>query len=715
MGYTEFSSVKKEIMSHLKKCGWHHSSPFIRDINTLINFEKLKEHISLLNPHIDVSEDIINRIIAKINQLPYDDFGNKEFIAWLKGERGIPYGDTGNIHKIKLIDYENVHNNSFEFITELQLNGSKFIRPDFSLFINGMPLIIIDSYIEPYKTRIEAIDNIISYTKVAPKLVNLLCFFCVSNSRVYYYGWSNPRSYSKWDENSKIGIPNLFNKFLILKLIKNYVIFEVSEYNIRKNIAPQHIYQISEIIFNKININEGGLIQQQIGTGRTYSYLYAINKLHNESYNKKFKNIIILDRMSIVDQYFDLMIKNGLRPIKYIKNMDLTKIFKSDLNEVIIITKNSFEDIINNYQIDEYNINIFIDEIFRSESFINKYLNSSFSKKITFGFFSDIFKSNFKIGDVLFSHSLTNAIEDNSMQLIEYNKLKIQKLILKEYFINKIIEINKIIPNIYYIKNNNYLYNTIQSLKDINIYLTFVGLYDDILNSMNLYDMNEIDEYHKNMIINLIVIYESYNKLYGSGKFNEEKYNNNVKIFIKNHNIIKYVNEKYSTTNNILQIVTKSASLTNQESDIFKQYLRYKIKTKGQINPIYAAHEDDLSNLSEKSNEDVYELTKNILEIDEDMKKHKLSETEYALLLICIDNMKNIEKKKQIDFVKNVLSQLYDEKMLFKGWDAKRDTYSRVERKIFSIGNETFKEQIEPIKMLDIVKDMTITLTNFEY
>ena len=49
------------------------------------------------------------------------------------------------IGKIKIIDFENFDNNTFNVVTELTYkNGEDEFRPDIILLINGMPLVFIE-------------------------------------------------------------------------------------------------------------------------------------------------------------------------------------------------------------------------------------------------------------------------------------------------------------------------------------------------------------------------------------------------------------------------------------------------------------------------------------------------------------------------------------------------------------------------------------------
>jgi type I restriction enzyme R subunit len=88
--------------------------------------------ISKLNP--DLAEADINRLLADVKlTLDNDDLG----LAF--------YSKITDRSGIKLIDFENFNNNSFNVVTELTYqNGDEEFRPDITLLINGMPLVFIE-------------------------------------------------------------------------------------------------------------------------------------------------------------------------------------------------------------------------------------------------------------------------------------------------------------------------------------------------------------------------------------------------------------------------------------------------------------------------------------------------------------------------------------------------------------------------------------------
>ncbi len=134
MKFNEDTRVKIPSIIHLTRLGYEYLSlkDNIWDENTNIFTDIFKESVSKINPDAD-SEQIVKLLTETILTLDNEDLG-KAFYEKLTTTTGL-----------KLIDFENFDNNTFNVVTELTYkNGDEEFRPDIILLINGMPLIFIE-------------------------------------------------------------------------------------------------------------------------------------------------------------------------------------------------------------------------------------------------------------------------------------------------------------------------------------------------------------------------------------------------------------------------------------------------------------------------------------------------------------------------------------------------------------------------------------------
>ncbi|MCX6250668.1 MAG: type I restriction endonuclease [Bacteroidetes bacterium] len=138
MAFNENSRVKLPALLHLSRLGYRYTSEkelgskSILDLDTNINKHIFYSKIKEFNPQIKPLE--IDHYFAKIKiALDNDDLG-REFYHMLSATSGI-----------KLIDFEKIDQNDFFCTTELTCkNGEDEFRPDITLFVNGLPLAIIE-------------------------------------------------------------------------------------------------------------------------------------------------------------------------------------------------------------------------------------------------------------------------------------------------------------------------------------------------------------------------------------------------------------------------------------------------------------------------------------------------------------------------------------------------------------------------------------------
>lgn len=134
MKFNEDARVKIPTILHLTRLGYKYLSlkEHTWDMDSNIFPEIFLESVSRINPSFE--KDDIQRELQDLKlTLDNDDLG-KVFFSKLVNRSGI-----------KLIDFENINNNTFNVVTELTCqNGDDEFRPDITILVNGMPLVFIE-------------------------------------------------------------------------------------------------------------------------------------------------------------------------------------------------------------------------------------------------------------------------------------------------------------------------------------------------------------------------------------------------------------------------------------------------------------------------------------------------------------------------------------------------------------------------------------------
>lgn len=136
--FNEATRVQMPALIHLSRLGYEYwgkvskeDEGIIYDGETNILLNVFKMQFKKLNPMFKGDFEEVLRNIKQ--ELDNDDLG-KSF-----------YKRLVSISPTKLIDFDNIENNSFHYVGEFTYrNGNEEFRPDITLFINGLPLVFIE-------------------------------------------------------------------------------------------------------------------------------------------------------------------------------------------------------------------------------------------------------------------------------------------------------------------------------------------------------------------------------------------------------------------------------------------------------------------------------------------------------------------------------------------------------------------------------------------
>ncbi|MCX6061813.1 MAG: DEAD/DEAH box helicase family protein [Campylobacterales bacterium] len=180
MKFNEDTRVKIPSILHLVRLGYEYVSlkNATWDENTNIFQDIFFKSVSKINADKELSDDELKRIYVDTAILLENEDLGKAFYERLIEKSGI-----------KLIDFENFDNNTFNVVTELTYkNGDEEFRPDIVLLINGMPLGFIEVKKPNNKEGVIAERNRINtrfQNKKFRKFVNLTQLMVFSNNMEY--------------------------------------------------------------------------------------------------------------------------------------------------------------------------------------------------------------------------------------------------------------------------------------------------------------------------------------------------------------------------------------------------------------------------------------------------------------------------------------------------------------------------------------------------
>ena len=126
----------------------------------------------------------------------------------MKGEKSFKTDPSKNAVTIKLIDFEHPENNRYtitnqfkQAVTQSVVENEKHIRPDIVLFINGIPMTLIECKVLSTQdsTWMEGVKQLDRYQNNSPRLFVSNCFNASTDGHIFKYGATGaPASTRRW-------------------------------------------------------------------------------------------------------------------------------------------------------------------------------------------------------------------------------------------------------------------------------------------------------------------------------------------------------------------------------------------------------------------------------------------------------------------------------------------------------------------------------------
>jgi len=300
---------------------------------------RLKEAILQLNPSIpeEAREDAFNQVL-RISS-PDILVNNEAFHKMLTEGVKVSYQQGGATRGdlVWLVDFNKAENNEFVVINQFTIieeNHTK--RPDVILFINGLPLVVIElkNAVDENATIKSAFKQLQTYKATIPSLFtyNSLCIISdglEAKSGSLSAGFSRFMSWktkdgvmfaSHLDSEIETLVQGQLNKTTVIDIIRYFIVFEKSKkvdlktgittIDTVKKIAAYHQYyavnkavESSKIAAAENGDRKGGVVWHTQGSGKSLSMVFYTGKIVQILNNPTI--LVITDRNDLDDQLFD--------------------------------------------------------------------------------------------------------------------------------------------------------------------------------------------------------------------------------------------------------------------------------------------------------------------------------------------------------------------------------------------------------------------------
>jgi type I restriction enzyme R subunit len=385
---SEAGSVQFPMVNHAAEIGWEPLTPFEAltrrgDESSNLFRGVLERKILEFNPW--VSKDAARSIVETLDALPATIDGNRELLAWLRGERQW-YDETEKRHRrVQLIDFEHVETNAFHVTWEWKIKppARKGNRADVMFVINGVPVCIVEHKNPKDGDAIErGIKQLRRYELETPELLAAPQLFNVTHLLDYWYGvtWNvNRREMARWkqmpEESYRFAVQSFFERTDFLRTLEHWILFYVQDGETRKSVLRQHQRRAIDAILDRCAdlAKTRGLVWHTQGSGKTFTLLTAARLILEDK--ARFANatvILVVDRTELegqlkgwVERLLGEMQQQDIAVRRANNKVELQALLDADFRGLIISMIHKFEAIRKDSCLRD-NVYVFIDEAHRS-------------------------------------------------------------------------------------------------------------------------------------------------------------------------------------------------------------------------------------------------------------------------------------------------------------------------------------------------------------
>ncbi|MGH3218320.1 MAG: type I restriction endonuclease subunit R [Streptosporangiaceae bacterium] len=259
---------------------------------------------------------------------------------------GVPGWDHGRDRTVQFIDWEHPERNDFLVVNQFRVDepggqGHKFIAPDLVLFVNGIPLVVIEAksptVVEP---MVKAIRQLRRYAGQrghpegnerlfhTNQFVVATCFEkalvgTFSSEDEHYAEWKTTEPVPEADVCVSLGVTALSSQERLvagmlaperlLDLVRHFTLFMQAESRTVKVVARYQQYRAVHRALERLTTGptraqdgesdrRGGIVWHTQGSGKSLSMVFLVRAMRTHPDLVRFKVVVVTDRSQLQDQ-----------------------------------------------------------------------------------------------------------------------------------------------------------------------------------------------------------------------------------------------------------------------------------------------------------------------------------------------------------------------------------------------------------------------------
>jgi type I restriction enzyme, R subunit len=354
---------------------------------------------------------------------------------------------------VKYIDFENIENNDFLAISQFMVDGAQTIIPDITLFVNGIPLVVIEckapDITDPMHEGVNQLKRYMNtrgteQSEGAQKLFNTNAFVVVScrtqaksgtisSNLEHFLSWKDPypKDLSEFGKDEQdILVAGMLNPINLLEIMRDFTVVMGSGKKMVKIVCRYQQYRavkktVKRIIEAKTFEERNGVIWHTQGSGKSLTMVFLIKHSRSIKELQDYKILFIVDRSDLQEQLEETATLIGEEILIASNGNDLKKKLSNDVSNINMTMMQKFSD--GEFEkvndgIDTSKIIVLIDEAHRTQySKFGSALRKALPDAVKIAFTgTPVEKTVGSFGSYIDTYKIREAVEDGATVPIIY-------------------------------------------------------------------------------------------------------------------------------------------------------------------------------------------------------------------------------------------------------------------------------------------------------
>lgn len=368
---SERSAVQNPMLKYAQAIGWEYVPPAhalrLRGGESGMYFTSILERqLLMLNPDV-VDDARCADILRQLNLLKPSIAGNRDALAWMRGQRSVFVPAEKRERNVTLIDFNHPDRNLFHVTAEWRHKSTVFAnRADVVFLINGIPVALAETKGAGKPAGLtEGIAQVRRYHRETPEMLIAPQVFEVTELVNFFYAatWNtNRKNLFDWREelagaihelpNYERKVKAFFDRSRFLAVLRDYIVFLKKDDQLSKLILRQHQTRAIERVLDRVDdpAKRRGLIWHTQGSGKTLTMITIASKLLRDTETarraEKPMVLMLVDRNELEQQLFKNIESYGITNVEVADSKaDLRRVLASDYRGLVVSMIHKFDDI----------------------------------------------------------------------------------------------------------------------------------------------------------------------------------------------------------------------------------------------------------------------------------------------------------------------------------------------------------------------------------